>query len=380
MSGPGGQGETSGPGASGPGAAGTVGVEEEFLLVDGDTGRPAPRVGEILHDGAQTEEVAQKELHRAQIETATPACATLADVRHHLGERRRQVAAVADRHGVLVVSSGSYPGKMGSAGQLITAEPRYEAMADANALVAREQLICGCHVHASVPDPEVAIRVMNGARRWVPCLVALGANSPFWEGQDTGFASYRYEVWARWPTAGPTGQFQSLAEYEALLERLIAAGVIIDRGMAYWDIRPSHRYPTVEFRVADVALTVDDAVLLAALVRALVDCCAGEHDPPPLRTEMLRAANWRAARSGLSGGLIDPLDGSVVEAGTMVRRFLDHLRPSLERFADWEEVNDLCSGVLGHGNGADRQRRAYRRRQSLEDVIAVATVSPAPAS
>lgn len=354
----------------------TVGVEEEFLLVDAATGRPAPRIAEIFHDEPAAEGVAQKELHRAQIETATPACHTLEEVRGHLVEGRRRVAELAGRYGIAVVASGTYPGKMGGAGRLITADDRYEAMADANALLAKEQLICGCHVHASVTDPEMAIRVMNAAGRWAPCLVALTANSPFWEGEDTGFASYRSEVWARWPTAGPTGYFESRADYESLLDRLIEGGVILDRGMAYWDIRPSHRYPTVEFRVADVGLAVDDAVLLAALVRALVDrCVRQEGRPAPLRVEMLRAAKWRAARLGLSGRLIDPRDGSAHEADDMIGRFLEYLRPSLERFGDWEEVSEACSGILADGNGADRQRRAFRRHRRLEDVLSLATLA-----
>ena len=357
-----------------------VGVEEEFLLVDAGTGRPAPRIQEVIGDAEERAgEAAQTELHRAQIETASEPCATLGDLRADLTRLRTAVAEAAAGHGAAVVASGTFPGVIGAEGEAITSRERYQDMAGANALVAREQLICGCHVHVGVDGPEAAIRVVNRIRRWLPVLLALSANSPYWDGRDSGFASYRTEVWTRWPTAGPSGSFRDIEEYRSLVAGLVAAEVILDPAMAYWDVRPSERYPTVEVRVADVALTVDDAVLVGGLARALVLHCAEEAaDEPDPRPEMLRAASWRAARTGLEGPILDPVRGVAVDAADAVGRMLDAVGPWLDRAGDRETVEDLLADVMAGGNGAARQRAAHARRGRLEDVVALATV-PAPA-
>lgn len=351
-----------------------IGVEEEFLLVDSRTRQPAPRVLEVLDDAQRlAKSSVDPELHSAQIETATPPCSNLDELRNHLTSLRMATAEAAGSHGAMVVASGTYPGEMGEAGRAITPKPRYLAMPGVSGSLAEEHLISGCHVHISVTSPDEAIRALNRSRRWTPCLLAMAANSPFWEGRDTGFDSFRTEVWARWPMAGPTGSFADMAEYEDLLERLISSGIILDEAMAYWDIRPSRRFPTVEFRVTDVMMEVDDVVLVAALTRAVVEQSAHEPDRP-LRSELLRASTWRAALQGLSGGLLDPADGTVWPAPEMLRRLVDWARPALERTGDLEEVSELLDRLLGRGTGAFRQRNAYRKRQSFDDVLELAEV------
>jgi carboxylate-amine ligase len=266
---------------------------------------------------------------------------------------------------------------MGMAGQLITAEDRYRDMARANAVLAREQLICGCHIHVSTEGPNQAIAIMNRVRRWLPTLLALSANSPFWEGQDTGFASYRTEVWTRWPTSGPPGHFSNIGQYEALVDQLVKTGVILDRGMVYWDIRPSDNYPTLEFRVCDVFLSVDEAVAVAGLIRGLVVQCSSEAPlATELRHELLRAASWRAARSGLSGDLIDPLDGSTKPARRVVDDLLAFVTPALDRLGDTSLVRQSVLCILEEGNGADRQRRAFAVRGDVADAIELAAIRP----
>lgn len=356
-----------------------VGVEQEFLLVDPRTGRPAPRIDEVIGDAEdRAGDAAQTELHRAQIETASPPCRTLEELRAELDRLRASVAAAAAGHGATVVASGTFPGAIGPEGEAITRRDRYEDMAGANALLAREQLICGCHVHVGVDGPDAAIRVVNRIRRWLPVLLAVSPNSPFWDGRDSGFASYRTEVWARWPTAGPPGRFRDIDEYRSLVSGLVAAGVILDPAMAYWDVRPSERYPTVEIRVADVALTVDDAVLLGGLARALVlHCSEDTADEPEPRPELLRAASWQAARRGLDGALLDPVRGAAVDAPDAVGRMVDAIGPWLDRAGDRVTVEDLLADLMAGGNGSARQRAAHARRGRLEDVVALATV-PAP--
>lgn len=354
-----------------------VGVEEEFLLVDTRTGRPAPRIDDVIRDAeAFAGDAAQPELHRAQIETATPPCETLDELHRSLSDLRARMAAAAARHDARVVASGTYPGHMGYEGRLITGKERYETMAERSALVAEEFLVCGCHIHVSVGDTDRAVAVINRIRRHLPLLLALSANSPFWEGRDSGFASYRTEVWTHWPTSGPPARYRDAAEYDRVLDALIASGVILDRNMGYWDSRPSHRYPTVEVRIADVGLTVDDAVVLAGLARALVVDAAGDESvTEDLRPEWQRAANWLAARHGLDGDLIDPLDGATTPARQAVERLLERLSPTLESLGDRARVSEQIQRVMDGGTGADRQRRAYESG-GIEAVIDLAAVSP----
>jgi len=348
-----------------------VGVEEEFLLVDADSGSPAPRVSDVMSEAAALVGCdIQEELHRAQIEDATPPCADLGELAAHLRRLRSQPVEAANRHGTRVVASGTFPGTMGEAGRLITSGRRYRQMAEQNAELTHQQLICGCHVHVSVDDPEDAVVIMSRVRRWLHVLLALSANSPFSEHRDSGFASFRTEVWARWPSAGPVAHFDSATEYRTVLDQLVASGVILDRAMAYWEVRPSDRYPTLEIRIADVMPGVDDVVLLAALARALVRWAAAEGGaPPPLRPELLRAATWRAARSGLTGDLVDPLDGSLRPAAEAVARLLVLLAHPLEEAGDLERVRGLAARLLERGNGAERQRTAFGRRGDMGDVI-----------
>ena len=236
--------------------------------------------------------------------------------------------------------------------------PEYEVVEREYQQLAREQIICGVHVHVGVEDPELAIRVVNGVGPWLSPIVALAANSPFWGGRDTGYASYRTEMWRRWPMAGTPAPFADRAEYDALVDALFRTGSIDDHARIYWDVRPSAKFPTVEFRVADVGLNVDDAVLVAGLVRAPGRDSARppRAGRPTVRPELIRAATWRAARYGVGGELVDVEAGRPARPGRSSSRFLDRLRPALVDLGDWDEVSELVERVLAGGTGADRQR------------------------
>ncbi len=247
--------------------------------------------------------------------------------------------------------------------------------------------MCGCHVHVGIADPELAIQVVNRARSWLPVLLALTANSPFWQGSDSGYASFRTIVWQRWPTAGTPGTLADRAEYDELVRTLLAVGAIDDPARIYWDIRPSAKFDTVELRVADANLTVADTVMTAGLARALVVACYrqvvdGEPWVDP-RLELRRAAAWRAARFGLDGRLLDLAGCQSLAASEMVERLLDFLRPALVDLGDWERVRALVAEVMAVGTGAVRQRRVFERRRRLEDVVdyvLAETDRPAPAA
>jgi len=264
------------PSPTGPATADdfTIGVEEELFLVDVESRRLKPVVAAVLPGAraAADDGSVDHELQQCQIETATGICRTLDEVEDELGRLRRSVAAAAREAGAAIASSGSLP--LGfEEGSRVTPEPAYERLERDYRLVAREQLVCGCHVHIGLSDPEMAIGVMNRARSWLPTLLALTTNSPFWQGRDSGYGSFRTEVWQRWPTAGTPGTFESRAEYDDLVETLLAVGAVDDPARVYWDVRPSAKYDTLELRVGDANLTVDEAVMTAGLVRALVRTC-----------------------------------------------------------------------------------------------------------
>ena len=251
----------------------TIGVEEEYQLVDATTRALKPRGSRVLHALPDDVEMqASNELFLSQIEIATPVCATLSEVREQISGLRKSVIETAREQNCLLLASSTHPFSRADE-QIVTPKSRYLDMAENYQQLAREHLICGCHVHIGIADRELAIDVMNRARGWLAPLVALAANSPFWQGDDTGYASFRTEVWRRWPMAGTPQTFASRAEYDALVRVLVETNSISDETKIYWDIRPADRFETLEFRVTDVGLSVDDAVLIAGLTRALAQTC-----------------------------------------------------------------------------------------------------------
>jgi carboxylate-amine ligase len=205
-------------------------------------------------------------------------------------------------------------------------------------------------------------------------LTALTANSPYWKGQDTGYASYRIQAWSRWPSSGPTDVFGSAAAYREVVDQMVATGSLLDVAMVYFDARLSWHYPTVELRVADVCLDVDDAVLMAGLARALVDTAAEQWragvPPSDVPTSVLRLAAWRASRSALADRLVHPLDQRPRPAGVVLQALLDHVRPALEANGDLARVGALLDGVLTRGCGAVRQRQVAAATRPLADLVA----------
>jgi glutamate---cysteine ligase / carboxylate-amine ligase len=314
----------------------------------------------------------QPELYRSMVEMNTPVCSTLGEVRDAVRRARRVLAEAAERQGLRIAAAGTHPFSHWR-DQAVTEKPRYRHLAEDYQQVFREQVVFGCHVHVGFDDREAAIQTMNRTRPWLPVLVALAGNSPYWLGADTGYASYRTEVWNRWPTAGMPHPFASRADYDALVATLVATGSVREPTKLYWDVRPSTRLETLEFRVADVCMGVDEAVMVAGLVRALAFTChdavvRGGPDPRP-RPELLSAAKWRASRHGLEADLVDVVGGRALPAVEMVRVFLDAIRPGLEAGGDLEEVTGLVEATIARGTGAARQRQEFRRTGRLEQVV-----------
>jgi len=354
----------------------SVGVEEEFLLVEPGTRRPKAVAATVLQAaGHAAGSDLEAELQQQQLETNFRPCQSLDDLHHELRRCRAAAATAAGRAGAQVAALGTSP---------VPVEPRpvrmsrYERMAEAFGLTAHEQLTCGCHVHVEVSSADEGVAVLDRAGPWLAVLLALSANSPFWQGLDSSYASFRYQVWGRWPSSGPTEPFGTAQAYRETVQQMAGTGTLLDPGMVYFNARLSERYPTIEVRIADVCLRADDAVLIAALVRALVETEARSwRDGRPVerpRTELLRLAAWRASRSGLDASLLIPVTGLPEQARAVVTILLGHCRDALAEAGEADTVTELLTALLARGNGAAFQRAAYRKSGRLSDVIGAAVL------
>ncbi len=351
----------------------TIGVEEEYQLIDRETRTLQPRAERVMPPAqAVLGENVEHELYLSQIEGVTPVCGSLSDVRQQLVTTRRTLQAAAERTGSSLAAAGTHPFAHWSE-QDITPKDRYHAIARTYQQIAQELIIFGCHVHVGIADRAMGVGALNRLRPWLHPLLALTANSPFWLGEDTGYASFRTELWYRFPLSGPPQSFASLDEYNAVVQALVDTGTIADATNIYWDMRLPERFSTLEVRVADVCMSVDEAVMYTGLVRALVRTAyeAADRETPytHVRPELVRAAHWHAARYGLDGTLIDLGSHRAVPARDMIGKLLAYVRPALEDAGDWDEVHTLVEQTLAKGNGAARQRAAFQRRGSMEDVV-----------
>ncbi|WUH89480.1 glutamate--cysteine ligase [Streptomyces sp. NBC_00433] len=357
----------------------TLGVEEEFLLLDRASGLPVPRAGEVQeavqYEPAMLREEVDSELLQAMVEVATPVCSGLDEVAAHLARFRESVSGAALDASCRLASTGGAP-LAGGAAVPVTDDRRYREMREDAARLVDEQLICGMHIHVAVPDREAGAAALGRLRPWLPVLVALGANSPFWDGRDTGFASWRTVVFGRWPVSGPPPFFSGAAHYEERVAALLGTGVIADRHQLYWHARLSDDYPTLEVRAPDVQVDVDSAVTIAGIARALVSTALHEGsrgdrplDPP---ASVMQAAGWHAARHGLTGDLVDPRTGTPSPAADVVGSLLERLAPALKELGDTDRVTAGVQQLIDNGTGAARQRAALAQggTERLLDLIA----------
>ena len=360
----------------------TLGVEEEMLLVDVRNGRPRSVSGQLLvrapHEppevaGGDVHGAVEGEFQKQQIETHTAPTADLDTLREEIIGWRREAVDAARATGSSVAALGTSPLPVNP---VLAKSTRYAWMEDRYQLTAREHLTCGCHVHVSVESDEEGVGVLDRVRVWLPTVLAISANSPFWNGKDSGFASYRSQALARWPSWGPTDVFGSATAYHRRVRELVLTSVILDEAMVYFDARLAAHYPTVEIRAADVCFTVDEALVVAAICRGLVDTAAAEwargDEPPPVPTQLIRLATWQAGREGLCGNLIDWRSGLPRPSWSVVARLLDHIGPALEASGDLTAVEARLERLRAEGNGAIRQRTMLERTGQLIDVVAEA--------
>jgi len=297
-------------------------------VVETDTGALVPRAHDLLRAAHPSiEEAVAPELNLCQIETATPVCHSLDEVGDELGRLRAGLIESGRPEGIGIMASGTHPVTSWREQSVDVSNQRFQRMDDRYQIVARQQVICGCHVHVGIPDTDLAVATMSAVRPWLPVLLALSANSPFWQGTDTGFASYRMQIWSRWPTAVMPPSLDTRQEFDELVATLASIDAIEDATFLYWHIRPSVRWPTVEFRVCDTLLDVDHAVAVAGLVRALAWTFANRIEAgipsPVVRPEVVDAAMWRAGRYGLDERLVSMRSLALVPAADAVAELLD---------------------------------------------------------
>lgn len=358
----------------------TFGVEEELLIVHPETGEPLALADALLSgrrvaadDSAldphalETEDKTvydddemglSAELKLEQIETQTRPCLEYGSLLDQIRAGRTLADRAAQKNQARVAALATSPLGLNSH---TTPDPRYAKMLERFGLTAQEQLTCGFHVHTFVESPEEGVAVLDRIRDKLAVLTALSANSPFWNGLQTGFESYRTQAWNRWPTAGPAGVYGTYPAYRRLVTRLLDTGVMLDEGMLYFDARLSRNHPTVEVRVADVCLRAEDAALIALLVRAMVETAGREWrdgvEPAPVPTVLLRMASWQASSAGLAGELLDFGTFRPAPAAEVVRSLVEYLTPVLEEQGELELARQGAEDIITRGTGAAEQRR-----------------------
>ncbi|KQZ07903.1 hypothetical protein ASD19_11780 [Microbacterium sp. Root53] len=357
----------------------TFGVEEELLLVDERSGVPRAIAPAILRKAGEAPIrgfTLEAEMQQEMIEVISRPCTERDDLLHCMRDGRRTADALAREQGGRAIALAASPL---SVRPHVTVKERYKAIEDGYAGMARATLECGFHVHTGIDSPDEGVAVLDRIRVWLPLFLALSANSAFREGEDTGYASFRFVVWHHWPTAGPNDVFGSVEAYRALERALVDTGAILDTGMLYFDARLSHRHDTVETRIADVCLTAEDGATLACLIRALVDHAADEWrrgvPPPDVPTPVIRLASWQAARHGVTDRLVDPTTGRPCAARDVIARMIDTVRPELRRNGDEDFVECGVADILRRGTGSDRLRAVHQETGSIDAVIAAAAAA-----
>jgi len=353
----------------------TLGVEEEYMLLDGETLDLVQHVETVLAAtaGHELEKSVNPELMQSVLEIATPVCQTPAEVEAELRKLRGYVTGLAREQGLRVGSAGTHPFSLFER-QRITARDRYRHLVDQLQYIARRELIFGLHIHVAVDDAEKAVQIVNGLLAHLSQLLALSASSPFWRGEATGLASSRQMVFAAFPRSGPPPRFRDYADYAEVVGQLEKTGCIADYTHIWWDIRLHPRFGTVEVRVCDAVTRVEDAVALAAFCQSLVKLYSERYavgaEIPSYHRILTTENKWLAARYGLEAPVMDLATGrrNRVPVAQLVRRTLREIEPHARELGCDRELEGI-SEILAKGNGADRQRRIWNANRDIVEVV-----------
>ena len=350
----------------------TLGIEEEFAIVDPETRELRSHIQEILEYGKVIlKEQIKPEMHQSVVELGTEICQSVVDARAHVIELRSKLAELAGKAGLKIASVGTHPFSHWR-DQLITQGERYREIVKDMQQLARANLIFGLHVHVGIPDREMAIHVMNQARYFLPHLYALSVNSPFWVGEDTGLKGYRLKVFERFPRTGIPDSFESLSEYEDYCKLLVKTGCIDNAKKIWWDIRLHPFFDTLEVRVCDAQTRVDDTLAIAALIQAVI---AKLHKLlhqnitfRVYRRRLLDENRWRASRYGIDGKLIDFGKETEVETRSLLNELLDFVSTEVNELGTGNEMAHI-ERIMREGTGADRQLAVWERTQDMKAVV-----------
>jgi carboxylate-amine ligase len=351
----------------------SIGIEEEYQTIDPETRDLRSHIqAEILQKGKLLlAERVKPEMHQSVVEIGTSVCRTVGQAKEEISQIRRQMVRLARDNGLRLSAGGTHPFAEWR-DQEIYPDERYRVIVEDMGMVARANLIFGLHVHVGVEDRETAIQLMNGARYFLPHLLALSANSPFWLGMDTGFQSYRSKVFERFPRTNIPDLYRSWSEFEDYVDLLIRTNSIDNAKKIWWDIRPHPHFPTLEFRVCDMPMRVEETICIAAICQAVIAQLYRLHEQNLSFRHYNRALimenKWRAARYGLDGKLIDFGKQTEVPARDLIHEILEFVSDVLPELGSQEEVG-YARQILENGNGAARQLRVFRETNDLKRVV-----------
>src|ERR1043165_2716566 len=350
----------------------TLGIEEEFAIVDPETRELRSHIQEILEGGkVLLKEQIKPEMHQSVVELGTAICTSIENAREHVVELRSKLASLANKANLRIASAGTHPFSKWS-DQLITEGDRYQQIVKDMQRLARANLIFGLHVHVGIPDRASAIHVMNQARYFLPHIYALSTNSPFWVGQDTGLKGYRLKVFERFPRTGIPDSFDSLSEYEDYCKLLVKTGCIDNPKKIWWDIRLHPFFDTLEVRVCDAQTRVDDTLAIAALIQAVIaklfKLLWRNTTFRIYRRRLLDENRWRAARYGIDGKLIDFGREAEVEERSLLNELLEFVASESDELGTHREMAHI-ERIMREGTGADRQLAAFERTHDMKAVV-----------
>ncbi len=350
----------------------TLGIEEEFQILDGDNLNLRSQMSKILEGGRVfLKERIKEEMHQSVVEMGTNVCENIQHARDEVSYLRQQVIELAAKEGLKVAASGTHPFSHWSE-QLITPNPRYDALIAELKDVARSNLIFGMHVHVAIPNREEGLQIMNVARYFLPHLYALSTNSPFWEGRETGFKSFRSKIFDKFPRTGIPPYFQSVSEYDKFIDILVKTNCIDNGKKIWWDIRLHPFFPTVEFRICDMVMTVDEVTCIAAIMQCIIAKLHKMHQKNQsfrsYRRVLINENKWRAGRWGVEAKLIDFGKEEEVPFAGLMNELLEFIDDVVDELGCRNEVNYVFQ-MIEQGSGADRQLKVYHDTNDLKKVV-----------
>ena len=350
----------------------TLGIEEEFAIIDPGTRELRSHIQEILEGGkVLLKEQIKPEMHQSVVELGTEICPDIKCAREHVVDLRSKLAMLAGERGLKIASAGTHPFSHWR-DQLITEGERYQQILRDMQTLARANLIFGLHVHVGIPSREAAIHVMNQARYFLPHIYALSVNSPFWVGRDTGLKGYRLKVFERFPRTGIPDAFESLSEYEDYCKLLVKTGCIDNPKKIWWDIRLHPVFDTLEFRVCDAQSRVDDTLAIAGLIQAVISklfkLLRRNTTFRVYRRRLLDENRWRATRYGIDGTLIDFGRETEVETRSLLNELLEFISTEVHELGSQREMAHI-ERIMREGTGADRQLAVFAKTQDIKAVV-----------